>query len=294
MSKSISVTVFGPGALGGAMIDLITKHPQFTLHSVWGRSAADSYYYSESEGKKRTAEKSFPDQYGDLGKFIILAIPDDQLSAVAGRLSEIDVNWKEFHVIHLSGSHDVAILTPLIDTGASVASIHPLQTFTRNDSASRFDGIWFTFQGDPSLFPRLNSLITPFGARSIPMSADQKSAMHLAAVFASNYVVSLMEVVQQITEKNEIDNGLELLRPIVHQTLENIFERGTVQSLSGPVARGDCSTIEKHLNQLEDNPEHTELYRSLGVIASQIAQKSGQLNAEKARQVKNLLENNRG
>lgn len=294
MSKGRSVSVFGPGALGGAMIDLIKKHSQFTLHSVWGRNAADSYYYSESEGKKRASDKSFPDQCGDLGKIIILAVPDDQLSAVAGRLSEIDVNWKEFCVIHLSGSHGADILAPISESGASVASIHPLQTFTRNDSASRFDGIWFTFQGDHSLFPLLKSLISPFGARSVPMSAEQKLTMHLAAVFASNYVVSLMEVVQQITEKNDIENGLELLRPIVHQTLENIFEKGATQSLSGPVARGDCSTIEKHLSQMEGNPEHAELYRSLGLIASGIAQKSGQLNTEKVLQVQNLLENDRG
>lgn len=293
MSKSTSVTVFGPGALGGAMIDLITKHPQFSLHSVWGRSTADCYYYSESEGKKRTAEKSFPDQSGDLGKLIILAIPDDQLPVVAGRLPDVDVNWNEYSAIHLSGSYDATILNSLYECGANVASIHPLQTFTRNDDSSRFDGIWFTFQGDHSLFPLLKSLISPFEARSIPMSAEQKSAMHLAAVFASNYLVSLMEVVQQITEKNDIEDGLELLRPIVHQTLENIYEKGTVQSLSGPVARGDHSTLENHFNQMKENPDHAELYRLLGVVAAQVAQKSGQLNAEKTRQVIQLLENDR-
>lgn len=292
MSKSTSVTVFGPGALGGAMIDLIRKHPKFTLYSVWGRKTADCYY-SDSEGKKRTAGKSFPDQSGDLGKLIILSIPDDQLSIVAGRLSDIDMNWNKYSAIHLSGSHHAAILNPLHECGANIASIHPLQTFTRNNDSSRFDGIWFTFQGDDALFPLLNSLISSFGARSIPMSAEQKSGMHLAAVFASNYLVSLMEVVHQITEKNDIKNGLELLRPIVYQTLENIYKKGTVQSLSGPVARGDHSTLEKHFNQMKENQDHTKLYRQLGVVAAQVAQKSGQLNAEKARQVIQLLENDR-
>lgn len=288
MSHRTSVSVFGPGALGGAIIDLISRHSEFILHSVWGQS--ESYIYSGSGTVKRPAEKSFPVQTCDLGNLVILTVPDDQLSPVVDRLAKTDLTWADRNVVHLSGSHNSSILQPLADYGAGTASIHPLQTFTRSDNAVRFDGIWFTFQGDDSLFPLLKNLITPFGARSIPMSADQKSAMHLAAVFASNYLVSLMEVVQQITEKQDIQNGLELLSPIIHQTLENIFEKGPGQSLSGPVARGDRSTLEKHLNQLVDKPDHAKLYRQLGVVALQIAQKSGQLNAEKARQILLLLE----
>ena len=56
-------------------------------------------------------------------------------------------------------------------------------------------------QGDESIFPVLRDLIEPVGGQFKIFSSSQKSAMHLAAVFASNYLVTLMDVADQITEK---------------------------------------------------------------------------------------------
>ena len=267
--------MIGPGALGGAIIDLISRHNDFSLHSVWGREQASSYFVKETT-YKLPADEPFPTKDEDLGNLVIMSVPDDQIADLAYKLSETGISWSNRSVIHLSGSHDNTVLDPLANKGVLTATLHPLQTFTRGDKADRFDGIWFSLHGNDSLFPLLNQLIEPFYARSKVLTSEQKSAMHLAAVFASNYLVSLMDVVEQITLSEGIPDGLTMLEPIVHQTIQNIFEKGPKHSLSGPVARGDRSTVLKHLKQLEDNPEYYKLYQQLGLIAFQIAEASGQ------------------
>lgn len=290
MNQTVSVSVIGPGALGRAMIDLVSRHKTYSLHSVWGRSISDNYIVDTNSKKNSPAAKLKPSDDNDLGDLLILAVPDDMLSRVARQLSETAITWNQRSVIHLSGSLDSTVLKPLANQGAVTASMHPLQTFTRGSGADRFSGIWLSLQGDEELFPVLNHLVDPFGARTKVLSSEQKSAMHLAAVFASNYLVSLMDVVDQITDEEGISEGLEMLKPIIHQTLNNIFENGPRQSLSGPVARGDQTTIAAHLERLEKNLDHFNLYRQLGLIASQIAQTSGQLDEKTYRKVRAILD----
>lgn len=290
MKLPISVSVIGPGALGSAMIDLVLRHTKFALYSVRGRSQSDSYSVDSETGKKKSADQLTPSSDDDFCDLIILAVPDDKISVLARQLSDADIKWNKRAVIHLSGSLDSVILEPLADRGALTASMHPLQTFTRGDTADRFSGIWFSLQGNDDLFPLLNQLVEPYGGRTKVLTSDQKKALHLGAVFASNYLVSLMNVVDQIAKEEDISDGIEMLKPIIHQTLNNIFDKGTTQSLSGPVARGDQTTIAAHLKRLENSPVHFNLYQQLGLIASQIAQTSGQLDELTSRKVRALFE----
>jgi len=288
MDKRTTVSLFGPGALGGAIIDLIPRLKEYRLHSVWGRSAEECLIYSET-AEPIPADKPFPESSSDLGSLILIAVPDGEIAPLARKLASQNVQWNNRSVVHLSGSQPADSLSELKDCGARTATLHPLQTFTRGDDYRRFEGIWFTLQGDESLFPELEHMIKQAGAQSVQMTAKQKSGMHLAAVFASNYLVALMRVVEQITQENNIENGLNLLQPIIQQTIQNIFEKGPQHSLSGPVARGDLSTLSAHLQALNSNPELETLYRQLGKKACHLAIKSGQLNEESAEKVMNLF-----
>lgn len=270
MPQSRSVSVIGPGALGSAIINLIEAHSHFNVISVWGRHPSDSYVVLP-DGEKKLSNKSFPTEESDLGELVIICVPDNKISTIARRLTDSALSWSNRSVIHTSGSLDCSVLQPLAASGAKTAAMHPLQTFTRGDSRERFKHIWISVQGDESLFPMLASLMEPFGATTRELDAEQKSAMHLSAVFASNYLVALMKVVDEIAKENGVNDGLEMLGPIIRQTMENITNRGPDHSLSGPVARGDTETIKKHLNQLKSYPNLEKLYRRLGMVASDIA-----------------------
>ena len=286
--KSTSVSVIGPGALGGAVIDFLrNKSLLFTLHSVWGRSAKDSYFYSTES--KAQPQKDFPDKDEDLGRLILITIPDEQISVVAEKLYDEKIDWSSRTVVHMSGSLSHLELNNLRKAGAQTCSLHPLQTFSKGDAADRFSGIWFTLQGEESCNLMMQNLVTETGAHLKKMTAEQKKSMHLAAVFASNYLVSLMNVVEQITHSNNIEDGLEMLNPIILQTVENIFTRGTEQSLSGPIARGDESTVKNHLQQMGHDTDLARLYKYLGKSALTIAQKNGRITAQEFDKISDIL-----
>ena len=289
MNDPLSVSVIGPGALGQAIIDLVLRHPGFNLRSVWGRTKSANYFTESSDHKVKT-NLLFPSKDSDLGRLIIISVPDNQIKTVAQQLSEAGISWKNRYVIHLSGSLDSSILEPLATKGAHIGSLHPLQTFTRGDTADRFDDIWFTMQGNDAIISILDKLIAPCSGQRKILSSSQKSAMHLAAVFASNYLVALMDVVENITKDSDISDGLKMLEPIVQQTVHNINSKGSKKSLSGPVARGDTSTIEKHLEQLEKNPRYLKLYCQLGLLASDIAKESGQLDKPRFDIIRDIFE----
>ena len=66
----------------------------------------------------------------------------------------------------------------------------------------------------------------------------------------------------------EVEWNPEGLYPLILSTLSNMQHSGVESALTGPVSRGDTTTIEKHLQELANNfPQYAELYRVLGRIA---------------------------
>lgn len=288
MEYATTVTIIGPGALGGALVNLINTHPQFfILHSVWGRKKKDCYFRSGSD--QIPADTTFPTGESDLGKLIFITVPDDNIHLIADQLSRLSLHWNRHSVVHFSGSHSSDLLGAISKKGSAVASLHPLQTFTNEDSATRFKDIWFTLEGNESLFPALELLVQKAGANSIRMDTDQKKAMHLAAVFASNYLVALMSAVEQVTETERIEQAVEMMKPLILQTLDNIFEKGTANSLSGPILRGDLSTLQSHLHLMKNQPDLQLLYKHLGIQALRLADQSKHLKQNDSDAIRAIL-----
>jgi predicted short-subunit dehydrogenase-like oxidoreductase (DUF2520 family) len=71
---------------------------------------------------------------------------------------------------------------------------------------------------------------------------------------------------------------LELLQPLVSQTVQNVFGKGTTDSLTGPISRGDISSVNHHLHFLKTNQHYSDIYKLLGKEAVIIAQKRGELS----------------
>jgi predicted short-subunit dehydrogenase-like oxidoreductase (DUF2520 family) len=55
--------------------------------------------------------------------------------------------------------------------------------------------------------------------------------------------------------------------PIVQQTIANYFDRGAADAFSGPLIRGDVTTVRKHLKVLGEVPEAKQVYLSLARAA---------------------------
>lgn len=200
-------------------------------------------------------------------------------------------------VSHCSAALDSSILNSAQKIGCAVASTHPLNTFPNVESALKLFSntehkSYMYAEGDQQALKQLLSLFGTLGFNARTIQREAKPLYHVACVFACNYLSSLMELSMRSAESAGLDRDVfwDSIQPIIYATLQNIDNNGAAKSLSGPIARGDISTIESHLSALENAPEAISVsYADLGIHALKLAQESGQLNDAKAAELQKLL-----
>lgn len=149
-------------------------------------------------------------------------------------------------LIHLSGS---LIIEQAI-------GCHPLMTF-----GQEFYDLE-TYQSMPficdngvdfsAVFPQLKN-------QSYSVEPKQKAYYHAMCVMAGNFSQVLMrETSQQLN--NQLDLPLDLMFPYLLQNTKN-FIANPKTSATGPLERGDITTVQKHLQVLEGN-ELENIYQS--------------------------------
>jgi predicted short-subunit dehydrogenase-like oxidoreductase (DUF2520 family) len=264
-----SVTIIGAGAVGTAWLDLF----ETAGYPVWSVFHSDSgTLFNSSTGLKQATGSHLPADDSQAGDWVFITTPDDSIQSIAKKLSETSIDWSGRYVIHCSGSHDASLLDPLKSRGARTLSVHPIQTFQKGDGSDRFRQIYISLEGDQEAVNNFKPLIESFQSTPIVLTADQKRTVHIAAVFASNYLVGLLNEADGLLTDSGIEDGIDLLKPLVKQTVNNIFEKGLKSSLTGPISRSDSTTVENHLKQLKTSDELSSLYRALGRACLKIAQ----------------------
>jgi predicted short-subunit dehydrogenase-like oxidoreductase (DUF2520 family) len=178
---------------------------------------------------------------------VLLAVPDEAIADVAGRISIGP--W----VAHVSGATSLTALDP----HERRFSVHPLQTLTADRGPEQLDGAWaaVTAETDEAA-AAANWLAETLGLRPFPLADADKPLYHAGAAMASNFLVTLYRAASRLLE--ETDAPPEALVPLMTRTIENGF------ALTGPIARGDWSTVEAHLDALAKRaPDLVPLYRAL-------------------------------
>ena len=164
---------------------------------------------------------------------LVLATPDGVVGDVAAAIDPVDTAV----VAHMAGSLGLAPLGP----HRRRSSIHPLVALPDPDlGARRLRGAWFAVAGDP-LGRRV---VDDLGGTAIDVADDDRAAYHAAACVASNHLVALLGSVQRIAATAGVP--LEAYLDLVRATVDNVEALGVDRALTGPAARGDWDTIERH------------------------------------------------
>jgi predicted short-subunit dehydrogenase-like oxidoreductase (DUF2520 family) len=223
---------------------------------------------------------------------ILITTPDDTISCVCKEIAHSPSLTGKL-VFHMSGAGGLDLLETAKGAGASVASIHPLQSFSSIDQAIKnIPGSCFGVTADKKSLSMAKSIVHNLEGIPIIISTCQKPLYHAAACFASNYLVSLMNVVESIYKSIGIKekDAKKAYLPLVYGSLKNIEKSGSILSLTGPIARGDFGTVKKHVTEINKNlPQFSSLYSSLGLITVQLAQQKGTLNTGQVKIINALL-----
>ena len=286
MIEQNSITIIGKGAVGGVLFDFFEGH-SFSIRSVWDSKQVE--IRSSIDNSSSILEKNLPTQEREMGDMIFICVPDDQIRGLCDNLAESPLQWENRSIVHCSGNLASDSCSSLKYRGANVAAMHPIQTFRKGDRLDRLKDIYITLEGDDELILDLEAIIDQMGAHSLRITADQKRVIHIASVIASNYLVSLMHISDTLLKDAGIHESLEIIQPLVTQTVHNIFKKGVNESLTGPISRGDFESVQHHLNHLKMNHPYSDIYKLLGVEALSIVQENKGLDKETINQFIALL-----
>ena len=109
-------------------------------------------------------------------------------------------------------------------------------------------------------------ILSRLGSRSFALKDGDRSLYHLACVLASNHVVTLASLAQQLGGQATDDSKMlnQAFIELMTASVVNLRSAdGPAEALSGPVRRGDTKTLGQHLEALEGDPGLKGLYLSL-------------------------------
>jgi predicted short-subunit dehydrogenase-like oxidoreductase (DUF2520 family) len=189
---------------------------------------------------------------GGEGRAIWLTVADDAILPVADRLAEV-VSERAL-VLHTSGSLEAGQIRRQ-GMVAPTAGVHPLLAITDPErAAQRFERAFWTVEGDEPAVSFAVDLLEALGAEVTELQAGRRTLYHAAAVLASNLEVALLDAAVEVARESGLDqqHAVDMLSTLASSALENVETTLGPDSLSGPVARGDDGTIERHRQALEE------------------------------------------
>jgi predicted short-subunit dehydrogenase-like oxidoreductase (DUF2520 family) len=163
-------------------------------------------------------------------------------------------------VAHCAGSLGLDVLAG----HTRVGSVHPLVALaTPALGADRLVGAWFGVAGDPLV----HDVVAALDGHPVEVPDGHRAEYHAAAVVASNHLVALLGQVERIAAGAGVP--LEAYLDLVRGTVDNVADLGPAAALTGPVARGDWDTVDRHLDALAD--DERPAYEALAGEAARLA-----------------------
>ena len=183
---------------------------------------------------------------------VLLCVPDGAIAEVAAGIEPGP--W----VAHVSGATTLEALDP----HERRFSVHPLQTFTRARGPEQLDGAWAAVTAESQEAADVAyELAERLGLRPFPLADRARPLYHAGAAIAANYLVALRRAAGRLLE--EAGAPPEALDPLMRRTIENGFE------LTGPIARGDWETVERHREAIRAAaPELEAMYDALAEVTA--------------------------
>ena len=143
------------------------------------------------------------------------------------------------------------MLDPATRAGALPLALHPVMTFTgREDDVDRIKGVCFGVTAPDPLRAAAEALVIEMGGEPVFIAEENRALYHAALAFAANHLVTLVAEAASLLGQAGADNPERMLGPLLGAALDNALRFGDA-GLTGPVARGDGSTVAAHLAAIE-------------------------------------------
>ena len=194
----------------------------------------------------------------------IFCVSDDALPALC---KNIRIH-KEALLLHTSGSLPMDIFKPYT---SRYGVLYPLQTFTKKRDLDFREIPLCIEAATPDLLKEVREIGLMISSRVEEISSEKRKALHMAAVFANNFVNHLYGIPGNILEKEDLD--FSMLRPLIFETAHKVMLMNPEHAQTGPARRGDESILGMHKAMLKHDRKLLNLYTLLSDSIRETVQK---------------------
>lgn len=290
-NKRETFAIIGLGKVGTAVGFLMRKagYEITTVADISEEALKRGHPYTGGYATNNVAEAA------SLADVVIITTMDDEIAPTCDKIASEGVIRERQKYLHMSGAGSLSLLESARKAGAQTACVHPLQSFA--SVAGAIENIPGSTFGITASNREMELWAQDFvhnlgGVPFFIADGEEKTLYHVAACVASNYLTTLLHLVTKIylSLGMEEEMTIKSILPLIRGTVRNIEEKGTVQALTGPIARGDTGTVKNHLAVLEKSmSDILPLYRLLGLATVRIAEEKGTAKAKNLKAIEALL-----
>lgn len=240
---------------------------------------------------KRPYERLRPSDVAAASDVLFITTPDDSIGrALAGVR-----RWLAPRTIvaHCSGTLGSEVLRGAAERDLDVLALHPVQTFPSHAQAiNRLPGSFFAIEGSRRGVAFGKRLARALHGKSIVVRGADRPLYHAMCVFSSNLLLAVLDGAELLAAELGISRtrAARVLSPLTQGAVDASRELGAAAALTGPVARGDATTVRTHVAVLTERaPELIPVYRALTLRLIDMARRDG-LSARAARRLRSALE----
>lgn len=256
------IVLIGAGRVAGHLAQALVREGMPPV-AICARTQASARRLADSLGPSvvaldDTARLPHADLY-------IYAIKDDALPVLAATVGN---RFPEACHIHTSGSTPVSVF-PAVCTCCGV--LYPMQTFSAGRPID-FRRVPLFVEGrntrSAQMVDRLARRLSDYVQ---PLDSQRRRALHLAAVFACNFVNHCYALAAQVVEQ-QAGVDWQTLLPLVDETAAKVHQMPPAEAQTGPAVRMDQRIIGAHLDMLANDHDMAEIYRLMSRSIHRMAQ----------------------
>jgi predicted short-subunit dehydrogenase-like oxidoreductase (DUF2520 family) len=262
MTKSPSVSVIGSGNLAWHLAPAL-DNSGFAVREVYSRNP--THAEALVERLYQAEVKASLDFSTSSSSVFIIATSDDAIQDIVREI----VLPEDAILVHTSGGQALSILSYAATSNLGV--FYPLQTFSKIRKVE-FGEIPIFIESENSLTEKTLTAMAKAISKSVyKITSHDRQALHVAAVFASNFTNHMLLLAQEIMKENSL--SFDWLKPLIAEMLTKSLTIGPENAQTGPARRGDFETLDNHMEFLNDNESAAELYK---LISQDIVDRYGE------------------
>lgn len=186
-------------------------------------------------------------------RLFIISVTDGAIESIADEI----ILPEDSLLVHTSGTVSLDILS--FSSASYIGVFYPLQSFTKGSDMDLSEVPFLIESDDQEVVKKLKSLAKSLKASSFSIKSKDRLAIHVAAVFASNFSNHMLRISEEIMGRQGLD--FEMLKPLIIETISKSLQIGAKRAQTGPAIREDYETLEEHHQFLNYNEEIAEIYR---------------------------------